>query len=53
MILMLAHLLFLFLIIIICYFHIISGSKLVSCHQSSNKSLLGSCRLLAWDWRKT
>lgn len=48
-----AHLLFLLLIIIVCNFHIISGGKFVSCHQSSNESLLGSCRLLAWDWRKT
>ena len=48
-----AHLLFLFLLIIICYFHIVSGGKLVSCHQSSNESLLSSCRLLAGDWRKT
>lgn len=54
MIIMIAHLLLLLLLLIfICYFCSISGGELIGCLQSSNESLLCSCRLLARDWRKT
>lgn len=53
-VLVIAHLLLLLLLIFfICYFGNIGGGKLIGCLQSSNESLLSSCRLLARDWRET
>lgn len=41
-----------FILFFICNISSICGGELAGCLESSDKTLLGACRLLAWDRRK-